>query len=80
MTVVAAFVIAEAAVLLLRPRNGVIPPAPVDLGSYFTSAELHRARDYRHGQLAIFGASLVVELAVLAWLVKRPPARPPRVP
>lgn len=75
MTVVAAFVIAEAAVLLLRPRNGVIPPAPVDLGSYFTSAELHRARDYRHGQLAIFGASLVVELAVLAWLVKRPPAR-----
>ena len=61
--------------LLLRPRDGVIAPAPVDPGSYFTPDQLDRARDYRHGQLVIFGASLVVEAAVLVWLVRRPPAR-----
>jgi STE24 endopeptidase len=74
VAVVAAFVVAEAAVLLLRPRNGVIAPAPVDPRSYFTPDELERARDYRSGQLVIFGTSLVVEAAVLVWLVRRPPA------
>jgi STE24 endopeptidase len=75
VAVVAAFVVAEAAVLLLRPREGVIAPAPVDPGSYFTPDQLDRARDYRRGQLVIFGTSLVVEAAVLVWLVRRPPAR-----
>jgi STE24 endopeptidase len=75
VAVVAAFVVAEAAVLLLRPRDGVIAPAPVDPGSYFTPDQLDRARDYRRGQLVIFGTSLVVEAAVLVWLVRRPPAR-----
>ena len=75
MAVVAAFVVAEAAVLLLRPRDGVIAPSAVDPGSYFTPQELDRARDYRRGQLVIFGTSLVVEAVVLVWLVRRPPAR-----
>jgi STE24 endopeptidase len=75
VAVVTAFVVAEAAVLLLRPRDGVIAPAPVDPRSYFTPDELDRARDYRRGQLVIFGASLAVEVAVLVWLVRRPPAR-----
>ena len=75
MAVVAAFVVAEAAVVLLRPRDGVIAPAPVDPRSYFTPEELQRARDYRHGQLVLFGAGLAVEAAALIWLVARPPAR-----
>ena len=75
MAVVAAFVVAEAAVLLLRPRDGVIAPVPVDPGSYFTPAELERARDYRHGQLVLFAAGTAVEAALLVWLVRRPPAR-----
>jgi STE24 endopeptidase len=75
LAVVAAFVVAEAAVLLLRPRDGVIAPAPVHPGSYFTPTELDRARDYRHGQLALFGAGLAIEAAVFVWLVARPPAR-----
>jgi Zn-dependent protease with chaperone function len=75
VAVVAAFVVAEAAVLLLRPRDGVIAPVPVDPRSYFTPAELDRARDYRHGQLALFGASTAIEAALLVWLVRRPPAR-----
>jgi STE24 endopeptidase len=75
VAVVAAFVVAEAAVLLLRPRDGVIAPAPVDPGSYFTPEEIHRARDYRRGQLVIFGAGVAVEAGILAGLVRRPPAR-----
>jgi STE24 endopeptidase len=75
VAVVAAFVVAEAAVVLLRPRGGVIAPAPIDPGSYFTPAQLDRARDYRHGQLVLFGASMAVEAAALVWLVRRPPAR-----
>ncbi|HEX7300561.1 MAG TPA: M48 family metalloprotease, partial [Solirubrobacteraceae bacterium] len=75
VAVVAAFVVAEAAVLLLRPRDGVIAPAPVDPRSYFTPQELNRARDFRHGQLVIFGTSVVVEAVLLVWLVRRPPAR-----
>jgi Zn-dependent protease with chaperone function len=75
VAVVAAFVVAEAAVLLLRPRDGVIAPVPVDPRSYFTSAELDRARDYRHGQLVLFATSTAIEAALLVWLVRRPPAR-----
>jgi STE24 endopeptidase len=75
VAVVAAFVVAEAAVLLLRPRDGVIAPAPVDPGSYFTARQIDRARDYRHGQLALFGAGLAIEVVALVWLVHRPPAR-----
>jgi STE24 endopeptidase len=75
VAVVAAFVVAEAAVLLLRPRSGVIAPAPVDPRSYFTPAQIERARDYRHGQLALLGASVAIEAVVLVWLVRRPPAR-----
>jgi STE24 endopeptidase len=75
VAVVAAFVVAEAAVLLLRPRDGVIAPAPVEPGSYFTPSELDRARDYRRGQLALFGAGLAIEAVVFIWLVRRPPAR-----
>jgi STE24 endopeptidase len=73
VAVVAAFVVAEAAVLLLRPRDGVIASVPVDPRSYFTSAELERARDYRHGQLALFAAGTAIEAALLVWLVRRPP-------
>ena len=73
MAVAAAFVVAEAAVLLLRPRDGVITPAPIDPRSYFTPDQLDRARDYRRGQLIIFGAGAAVEAAALVWLVRRPP-------
>jgi STE24 endopeptidase len=75
VAVAAAFVIAEAAVLLLRPRDGVIAPAPVDPRSYFTPDQIDRARDYRRGQLIIFGAGVAVEAAALVWLVRRPPKR-----
>jgi STE24 endopeptidase len=73
--IVAAVVVAEVAVVLLRPRHGVIEPAPVRSESYFSASELQRARDYRGPQLAIYGGVLAIEIGVLALFVARPPRR-----
>ena len=35
--------------LLLRPRDGVIDPAPVSAGSYFSPQQIERAEDFRDG-------------------------------
>ncbi len=71
----AAVVVAELAVVLLRPREGIIEPAPVRAQSYFSDSEIEHARDYRRPQLALYGATLAAELGLLALLVVRPPAR-----
>jgi STE24 endopeptidase len=71
----AAVVVAELAVLLLRPRDGVIEPAEVRAQSYFSDSQIERARDYRRPQLALYGGVLVVEIGLLALLVVRRPAR-----
>jgi len=73
--IVVAVVVAELAVVLLRPRSGVIAPAPVRIASYFSASQIERARDYRRPQLAIYGGVLAVELGVLALFVARPPRR-----
>ena len=75
VAVVAALIAAQAAVFLLRPRDGVITPARVDTKSYFTAAQIERARAYRRPQLALYGGSLLVEGGLLVWLVVRPPRR-----
>jgi STE24 endopeptidase len=72
-TIVAAVVVAEGAVLIMRPREGVIEPAPVSARSYFSAAQIDRARDYRRPNLALYGASLAVETGLLVLLVARPP-------
>jgi STE24 endopeptidase len=74
LAVVGALVVAEAAVLLMRPREGIIRPTPVRATEYFTPAQMERAREFRGPQRALGLASLGVEVAVLAWLVARPPA------
>ena len=73
VALVAAALVAEAAVLLLRPRDGVLDPVPVSARSYFSAAEIERARDYRRPQLALYGARLAIEGGVLLLLVRRPP-------
>jgi STE24 endopeptidase len=71
--------VAAGAALLLRPRSGVLAPLPVRASSYFTQAELARARDFTRPQLALLAARSVVEAAVLAGLVRRASrARRPR--
>jgi STE24 endopeptidase len=71
--VVAAVAVAEAAAMLLRPRTGLVEPAPVKAASYFSPAEIDRARRFRRPQLALFGGMLAVQGAVLGALVRRPP-------
>ncbi|MEP6953110.1 MAG: M48 family metalloprotease [Solirubrobacteraceae bacterium] len=73
LAVAGAAAVAEGAVLLLRPRSGVIEPVSVEAGSYFTSAQIERARAYRRPQLVLFAASAAIETAALAWLARRPP-------
>ncbi len=71
----AAVVVAEVAVILLRPREGVIDPAAVPVESYFSASEIQRARDYNRPQLALYGGVLIIQIGVLALLVTRPPRR-----
>lgn len=62
---------AQVAVLLLRPRHGLVAPLPVEAGDYFTPAQLERATDYREPQLALYAASLALEAGALILLVRR---------
>jgi STE24 endopeptidase len=72
---VAAVIVAEAAVWLMRPRGEILDPAPVSEHAYFSPAQIERATDYRDGQRWLAIASLAAEGAVLVVLaVWRPPA------
>src|SRR4051794_39025065 len=73
LALVVAAIAAGGATLLLRPRTGVITPAPASARDYFTSQQLERAHDFRAPQRAILLASLALEGAVLVLLVARPP-------
>jgi STE24 endopeptidase len=75
IALVAAVVVAEAAVLLLRPRSLGPDPLPVEARAYFSPAYLEKAEAFRHGQLWLYGAQLLIEGGVLVLLVRRPPAR-----
>ena len=55
------------------PRAGVIEPDPVSARSYFSQAELDRAGDFRGGQRALYGGSLLIQGGLLILLVRRPP-------
>ncbi|HEX2016936.1 MAG TPA: M48 family metalloprotease [Solirubrobacteraceae bacterium] len=72
---IAALAVAELAVIVLRPRTGVISPLPVDVHSVFSSAQITRAQDFRRPQLLIYAGSLLIEGALLVALVRRPPRR-----
>ena len=69
---VAAIVVAEAAVLLLRPKERY-PVVEAEARAYFSAAELERATDFRSRQLWIFGARTVVELGILVLAVRYAP-------
>ena len=75
MAVGAAVVVAELAVVLLRPRDGIIEPAPVSAESYFSDSQIEHARAYRRPQLALYGGVVAVEFGLLPLLVARPPRR-----
>jgi STE24 endopeptidase len=70
--IVTALVVAEAAVLLLRPKER-FPVEHVEPRAYFSAAELERATTFRTGQLWLYGARAVLELAVLVAAVRLAP-------
>src|SRR3954469_4612082 len=70
-----AVVAAGAATFVLRPRHGLIHPAPVAAEAYFSQSELDRAEAYRGPQRALGLAGLGIEGATLAILALRPPRR-----
>jgi STE24 endopeptidase len=75
VTVLAAVAVAEAAVMLLRPRDRV-HPVEVAAQTYFSPAYVHRAEAFRTGQLWLYGAGLAIEIGVLVFAVRRPPRGP----
>src|SRR4051794_27719985 len=66
---------AGAATFALRPRSGLIEPAPVSAEAYFSQSQLDRAESYRGPQRLIGLGGLAVEGATLALLALRPPRR-----
>ena len=72
IAIVAALVIAEAAVLLMRPR-GLVEPLDVAPRAYFSAAQIDKAEEFRSGQLWLLGAQTVLELGLLVLIVARPP-------
>jgi STE24 endopeptidase len=72
--VLAAVAAAEAGVLLLRPREDPIAPAPVLERDHFSAEEIERAKAYRRPQRALALAGMALDTAALTALAVRPPA------
>jgi Zn-dependent protease with chaperone function len=75
IALVTAVVVAEAAVLVMRPRDRGPDPLPVEARAYFSAAQIEKADAFRTGQLWIFVAQTAVGLGVLVLIVRRPPER-----
>jgi len=75
VALVTAVVVAQAAVVVLRPRDRGPEPVPVEPRAYFSQAQIDRAEDYRSGQRWIFLGQTVIGLGVLIVIVRRPPRR-----
>ena len=68
-----ALLVAVLVVLAMMPRTGLVEPLAVAPRDWFTQAQLDRASSFRGLQLWLAVAGILIEAAVLAWLVIRPP-------
>jgi STE24 endopeptidase len=75
LAIVVAVAAAAAATYLLRPRGGLIEPAPVEAQQYFTVSQLDRAEDFRSLQRVLALAGLGIGIGTLAVLTWHPPRR-----
>jgi STE24 endopeptidase len=75
LAVLAGVVAAGVATWLLRPRSGIIEPAPVTAPDYFSHAQLEKAHDYVDVQRLLGIAGLALTGSVLVLLNTRPPKR-----
>ena len=73
VALVTAVVVAEAAVVAMRPRDRGPEPVPVEPRAYFSEAEIEKAEEFRNGQLWIYVAQTAIGLGVLVLIVRRPP-------
>ncbi|HSZ69379.1 MAG TPA: M48 family metalloprotease [Solirubrobacteraceae bacterium] len=62
---------ARVAVLVLRPRDGLIRPDPVDVHTYFAPDDIARARRYGRPQLALHAAAGLAQAGTLAAFAQR---------
>jgi STE24 endopeptidase len=65
---VAAVLVAEGAVFLLRPRGEAIEPLAIAATDYFEPAQIERAEDFRDGQRLLGFGSMALSGAALAFL------------
>jgi len=72
IAIVGALVVAEAAVLLMRPR-GLLEPLDVAPRAYFSAQQIEKGKHFRDGQLLLYAAQTAVQLGLLAIVVARPP-------
>ncbi|MFL5861658.1 MAG: M48 family metalloprotease, partial [Solirubrobacteraceae bacterium] len=70
---VAAGVAAEAARRVLTPRSALLDPVRVEVETYFSDEEIARGRRYARPQLALLMTRSLIDAAVLALIVRRPP-------
>ena len=75
VALVTAVVVAEAAVVLMRPRDRGPEPVSVEPRAYFSAGQIEKAEAFRSGQLWIYVAQTAIGLGVLALIVRRPPER-----
>ena len=67
---------AEGGRRLLSPAAPPVEPVRVDLGTYFSAAEIERGRRFARPQLALALSRGALELAALGLLVRHPPPLP----
>jgi STE24 endopeptidase len=71
----AAVVVAELAVLAMRPRDRGPDPVPVEARAYFSQAQIEKAEAFRTGNLWLYLAQTAIGIGVLVAFVRRPPER-----
>jgi len=75
VALVTAVVVAEAAVVLIRPRDRGPEPVRVEPRAYFSAGQIEKAEAFRTGQLWIYVVQTAIGLGALAVIVRRPPDR-----
>jgi STE24 endopeptidase len=73
-TAVAAVIVAEAGVWLLRPREGTLDGPPVPERAYFTEQQIDRGQDFGDGQRLLMFGTLAAEAGLLVMLASGRPA------
>jgi STE24 endopeptidase len=71
LALLGALAAARVAVLVLRPRDGLIRSDPVDVAAYFAADDIARARRYGRPQLALQAGASLVQAGVLVAFAAR---------